>query len=60
MFHNSDPSESARRHFAYPNPVPRMLAAPLEVHETNWEVSALFCMGFPDALLKYRHRPNSP
>ena len=32
-----DPSESAFIHCAYPNPVPRMLAATLEVHETNWK-----------------------
>ena len=33
VFHNVGPSESACRHFAHPNPVPLLLAAPLEVHE---------------------------
>ena len=37
-----------------------MLAAPLEVHETNWKSLDFFALGFPKALSKNFHQPNSP
>ena len=56
IFHSSDPSESAYLHCAYPNPVPLLLEARLEVHGKCLDFLAL---GFPKALLKYFHQPNS-
>ena len=40
------PSESAYIHCAYPNPVPLLLAAPLEVHEKNWKCLDVHATGF--------------
>ena len=45
--HNLGPSVSAYTHCAYPNPVPRILAAPLEVHETTWKCQHFSAWGFP-------------
>ena len=46
---------------AYPNLVPLLLAAPLEVHEMTWKCLDFFALGFPKALLKYFHQQiNSP
>ena len=53
------PSECAYMHCAYPNPVPLLLAAPLEVHEMTWKCLAFLALGFSKALLKYSHQPNS-
>ena len=58
-YHNLGPSESAYIHCAYPNLVPLLLAAPLEVHETNWKCLDFLVLAFPKALLKYFHQPNS-
>ena len=55
-----DPSESAYTHCADPNPVPRVLVAPMEVHETNWKCLHFSLSSLPDALRKYFHQPNSP
>ena len=57
--HNSDLSESAYIHCAYPNPVPLLLAAPLEVHEMTWKCLDFLSLGFPEALLINFHQPNS-
>ena len=53
--HNSDPSESAYIQCAYPNPVPLLLAAPLEVHEMTWKCLDFPALGFTEALLMYFH-----
>ena len=57
--HNLGPSESAFLHCAYPNPVPLLLAAPVEVHEITWKCLDFLALGFSKALLKYFHQPNS-
>ena len=36
-YRNLGPSESACRHYAYPNPVPLLLSTPLVIHEKNWK-----------------------
>ena len=53
------PSESAHIHCAYPNPVPLLLAAPLEVHEMTRKCLDFPALGFPKALLKYFQQPIS-
>ena len=53
------PSESAGRHYAYPNPVPLLLATPLATHEKNWKCLDIQAQGYPVALTDYVHRPNS-
>ena len=58
-YHNLGPSENACRHNAYSNPVPLLLAAPLEVHEMTWKCFDFLALGFPKAMLKYLHRTNS-
>ena len=42
---------------AYPNPVPLLLAAPLEVHVTNWKCLHSSASGLTEALLKNLHQP---
>ena len=59
-YHNLGHSEIANFHCDYPNPVPLLLAAPLEVHEVSWKCLDFPALGFPKALLKYFHQPNSP
>ena len=56
---NLGPSESACRHYAYPNRVPLLLAAPLVNHERNWKCLDIQAQGFPVALKDYVHRPIS-
>ena len=56
---NLGPSESACRHYAYPNPVPLLLATPFTSHEKNWKCFDLLALGFPKALLKYFQQPDS-
>ena len=62
-YRNLGPSESACRHYVHPNPVPLLLAAPLEVHEMTLEVSWLPCSGFPqgsvEVLSSTKHSLNS-
>ena len=58
-YHNLGPSESAFVHCACPNPVPLLLAAPLEVHEMIWKCLDFHALGFLKALLNYFHQPNS-
>ena len=58
-YHNLARSESAYLHCAYPNPVPLLLAAPLEVHVMSWKCLEFLALGFPKALLKYFHQTNS-
>ena len=58
-YRNLGPSESACRHYAHPNPVPLLLAAPLEVHEMTLKCLDFLISGFSKALLKYFHQPNS-
>ena len=41
-------------------PVPLLLAAPVEVHETNWKCVHSSASGLPEALLKHFHQLNSP
>ena len=53
------PSESVSRHYAYPNPVPRLLATPLVIHEKNWKCLDVQATGFPVALQEHFHQPNS-
>ena len=53
------PSERASLHCAPPNPVPLLLAAPLEVHEMTWKCLDFLPLGYPVALKDYVHRPNS-
>ena len=57
--HNVGPSECGYIHCAYPNPVPLLLVAPLEVHEMLWKCLDFLALGFSKALLKYFHQPNS-
>ena len=59
IFHNSDRSESSYFHCAYPNPVPLLLAAPLEVYEMTWKCLDFPALGFSEALLNFFHQPNS-
>ena len=47
-------------HCAYPNLVPLLLAAPLEVHEVTWKCLYFLALGFPEALLKYFHQSKFP
>ena len=47
-------------HCACPNHGPQMLAAPLEVDETNWKCLHPSASSLPEALLRYFHQPNSP
>ena len=58
-YHNLSPSEIAYLHCAYPNPVPILLAAPLEVHEITWKCLDFPALGFSKALLKCFHQPNT-
>ena len=57
--HKLGASESAYSHCAYPNPIPLLLGAPWEVHEMTWKCLDFLALGFPKALLKYFHQPNS-
>ena len=56
-YHNLGPSDSASVHCACTNPVPLLLAAPLEVHEMTWKCLDFLALGFPKALEDYFHRP---
>ena len=58
-YHNSGPSESACRNCAYPNPVPLLLATPLEVQQMTWKCLDSSALGLPEALKDYVHRTNS-
>ena len=42
-------------HCAYPNLVQCMLAAPVEVHETNWKCLHSSAAGLPEPLHSYLH-----
>ena len=57
-YRNLGPSESACGHYAYPNPVPLLLATSLVIHEKNWKCLDILAQGFPVALTDYLHRPN--
>ena len=56
---NLGPSEYACRHYAYPNPVPLLLATPLLNHEKNLKCFGIHAQGFPMALMDYVHPPKS-
>ena len=51
--------KNAYLHCAYPNPVPLLLAAPLEFHEMTWKCFDFHAVDFSKALLKCFHQPNS-